>query len=248
MKQRVLFATVILAVVVGVFAAATLSRQHHALGPNRPKQHRLAEKVITVSTDKPSEVKPTSYKWTGAAADPKKLTIPGIGVDAFVQAVGVDQHKQIAVPNNIFLAGWYAKSVVPGQAGLSVIDGHVTGLHNPGVFTRLSDLHTGDTFQVVRGDDVVLTFTVRATQLVDVADAENVLFNQLPNVKSQLDLITCGGSYIPSLHVYNKRLIVLSELTSTKPVSTASPANKYNGDPQALHQQMQAQSKAHGKH
>ncbi len=105
--------------------------------------------VITHSTDTPSETKPgKDYKWTGAAEDPKKIVISKISVDGFVQQVGVDQNNQVAVPNNLYMVGWFVQTVQPGKPGLSVIDGHVTGRKNDGIFKNLDKLKAGDRYSV----------------------------------------------------------------------------------------------------
>lgn len=84
--------------------------------------------VVTYSTETPEEKLPVDagYSWKGQKNDPKRIVISKIGVDSLVQNVGVDQNQQIAVPNNIHIAGWFIDSVRPGESGLSIIDGHVS--------------------------------------------------------------------------------------------------------------------------
>lgn len=87
--------------------------------------------VITYSTDSPDEEKPNdSYVWRGLPTDPKYIDMPSINASGYVQSVGKDQYSAVAVPNNIHMGGWFVDMALPGQPGLSIIDGHVTGRKN----------------------------------------------------------------------------------------------------------------------
>lgn len=176
---------------------------------------KAAEPVITISTDKPDESKKNAdnYNWRGTAEDPKRIKIGKIAVDAFVQQAGVDQNKAVAVPNNVHLASWFKDSVRPGQLGLSIIDGHVSGKTTDGVFKNLKKLVAGDTYQIEMGNGRLNTYKVVSNQSVKVADAAKVLFEQDPKIKSQLNLITCGGKFNKSQNQFEERVIVVSELS-----------------------------------
>lgn len=169
--------------------------------------------VITHSTDTPSvaAIDRASYAWQGTASDPKYLSLPSIDAEGYVQNVGVDQNKQIAVPTNVHLAGWYVDTVRPGQQGLSIIDGHIyVGGKVQGIFQNLSQLHQGDSFSVTFGDDTVKGFTVESVQTVSNADVPAVLFSQNPKIASQLNLITCGGTYDKSAKEFSQRVVVVA--------------------------------------
>lgn len=172
--------------------------------------------TITHSTDKPSEEKvdEETYRWQGAADEPRYIELPSIGAGGFIQKVGVDQNKQIAVTTNIYFAGWFVDSAKPGKKGLSIIDGHVTGRQNDGIFKDLEKLQEGDEFTVAMGDGAVFRYKVTGLTTVDVADAANVLFSQDPMVRSQLNLITCGGEFDRATQQYKKRTIVTSALVN----------------------------------
>lgn len=170
--------------------------------------------VITYSTDRPDESKQNAdaYAWRGADDEPKRIIIPQIQVHAYVQKAGVDQNKQIAVPNNIHLAGWFVDSQKPGQNGLSIIAGHVTGRTTDGVFKQLSNLTDGDEFSVELGNGTVLHYRVKKTQTLKATESASVLFSQGPKVRSQLNLITCGGNFDEGQQQYENRVIVSAEL------------------------------------
>lgn len=169
--------------------------------------------AITYSTDTPEETKPDSgYNWRGEPIDPKYIRLPSIGAEGFIQRVGVDQNQQVAVPNNVHVGGWFVDSVRPGQTGLSIIDGHVDGREADGIFKNLANLKENDEYSIEMGDGNTTRYRVIEVASVDTSGAANVLFSQKPNVKSQLNLITCGGDFDPSARSYNKRVIVSSEL------------------------------------
>lgn len=170
--------------------------------------------VVTHSTTNPDESKPNAqaYQWRGAAGEPKTLRVPKLGIETFIQNLGVDQNKQVATPNNVHLAGWYNQSVKPGEAGLSVVVGHVTGVRSDGVFKNLSTLDVGDEIEVVKGDGSTVTYTVFATRRVREADAAAALFSQEPRLTSQLNLITCAGTFDKQANAYPDRFIAQATL------------------------------------
>lgn len=169
--------------------------------------------VVTHSTDQPSEAKPdNAYKWQGSATDPKKIIIPSIGVEAYLQNVGVDQNREVAVPSNIHMGGWFVDSVRPGAKGLSIIDGHLNGVREDGIFINLAKVKPGDTYTIEFGDGSRKQFKVTSTKTVPLKDAASVLFSQDPSLTNQLTLITCGGTWDGQKRIYDKRVIVTSEL------------------------------------
>ena len=175
-----------------------------------------AEPIITYSTDTPDESKANAdnYNWRGAPDEPKKIRISKINVDAYVQKAGKDQDNRVAVPNNVHLAGWYNESAKPGQPGYSVIAGHVTGRSTDGVFKQLGSLKVGDEFEVELGNGDVKRYKVIDTVTVKESESAGILFSQNPKVKSQVNLITCGGNFDDSSNQYEDRIIVSGELQS----------------------------------
>ena len=176
---------------------------------DKPTPAHVKPQVITASTNRPGETPPAkNYTWIGNAEDPKRIIIPAIGVNGFIQQVGVDQHTQVAVPNNIHMAGWFINSSRPGQPGLSIIDGHVDGRTESGIFKNLRQLKTNDEITVERGDGQTRSYRVMSVQTVATADAAGVLFSQDPTLASQLNLITCGGTFSRADQAYDKRVVV----------------------------------------
>ena len=171
--------------------------------------------VVTRTLASPSNMQPVAHAYVSTAGpnEPSYISLPSIGASGYIQKVGVDQYGQMAAPTNVHVAGWYVNSLLPGQAGLSIIDGHVDSYyHNQGIFGKLSQLKTGDVFTVMFGNGSKKSFEVKSAQLVAANNVPSVLFAHDPAIPNQLNLITCGGDYDGVSHTYDKRTIVVSEL------------------------------------
>lgn len=170
------------------------------------------DNVVVHSTNNPDEKKPAdNFQWKGGPEDPKKIIIVPVGVDAYVQKVGVDQNKEVAAPSNLHMVGWFVDTVRPGQKGLSLIDGHVSGRKNDGVFKDLEKLNVGDQFLVQLGNDSEVKYRVMGKRSAPVKDSVSIMFSQNPKVSSQLNLVTCSGKYDERTHSYDERLTVMAE-------------------------------------
>jgi LPXTG-site transpeptidase (sortase) family protein len=183
------------------------------LAAHRSPDSSINEQIITHSTDTPDETKPNPRDQYKVAADkPRLLSLPTIGAEGFIQQVGVDQHQAVAVPSNIYRAGWFVQSQLPGARGLSIIDGHLDGRTGGGIFEHLGKLRAGDQFTIGFGDMSTKTFIVRKVQTVPIAETAAVLFSQDPQIGNQLNLITCSGTFNKSQKQYDHRVVVVAEL------------------------------------
>ncbi len=182
--------------------------------PHTQKQPPGIAQVISATTDTPSEapLAKDTYVSTAAPSEPKYIRLPSIQAEGFIQKMGIDQNQQIAAPGNVNLAGWYVNSALPGQAGLSIIDGHVDGLTSPGIFKRLGQLKKDDKFVIELGNGSELNYVVASASVVANDQAAGVLFSQDPKVSSQLNLITCGGAFNRASKSYEQRVIITATL------------------------------------
>src|SRR4029077_18403095 len=98
----------------------------------------------------------------------------------------------------------------PGQPGNALINGHVDWWTGSAVFTRLSELRTGDTVVVVRGDGRRLSFKVTALSVVAANARLASLF--APSPRATLTLITCFGIWDPLTLSDTHRLLVSAVL------------------------------------
>ena len=143
---------------------------------------------------------------------PTRLRVPALGIDAHVQEVGVNALGNMAAPNNFTDAGWYKYGTPPGFVGSAVVAGHVdNGLALPGVFKHLDELKIGDDIYVEKKDGTELHFKVTEIQKYPYKNVPlKTLFSRrdLP----RLNLITCGGTWVPGERSYDERLVVYTEL------------------------------------
>jgi len=168
--------------------------------------------TVVQSSDTPSEAPVSPNDFANVPADqPREIKIPAIKVEGYIQKVGIDQDNQIAVPDNIYLAGWYTNSVKPGEKGLSVIDGHVLGRYNDAIFKNLVNLKLGNTFSVIYGDNSEKLFQVKEVKTLPVNETISYLMQSDPAIQKQLNLITCGGNFDKTSQQYDMRVVVKSE-------------------------------------
>jgi LPXTG-site transpeptidase (sortase) family protein len=144
---------------------------------------------------------------------PTRLVIPKIFVDAPFTDLAIDRSGQLEPPpaKDTNLVGWYAKGVSPGEAGTSIIAGHVDTATSPAVFASLSDLKKGDEFHVVREDGSKASFVVDGSESFEK--------DRFPNERvyadtdqAQVRLITCAGSYDHEAKDYTENLVVFAHL------------------------------------
>jgi|SRR3989338_6243710 len=146
--------------------------------------------------------------------EPARLRVPKLGIDAFVQYVGVNAKGNMAAPSNFADVGWYKYGAVPGFVGSAVVTGHVdNGLGLPGVFKNLDELEVGDDLYVEKKDGGELHFRVAEIQTYPYTYVPlKILFSRrdLP----RLNLITCSGKWLQGERSYDERLVVYAELVS----------------------------------
>ena len=192
--------------VVLVGAADVATRvAHAALGSNASLD--IFAPAITI-TD-PSAL--SSLKAT-TPITPAHLIIPSIGVNANVEQVGKKADGSMGTPQSFGDVAWYALGSKPGAPGNAVIDGHVdNALTTAGVFMHLSQVHLGDTITVADAGGATRTFVVQNIQEVsaDTAPDPSIFTTTGP---SQLVLITCDGSWVPTAKSFSERLEVFATL------------------------------------
>ncbi|WML81497.1 class F sortase [Streptomyces sp. VNUA74] len=178
----------------------------------------------TAAKDRPATTAPSA-----PAAEPARplersvpvgLRIPAIGVDTPVLRLGLAADGTVEVPpvTDDDRAGWYRHSPTPGQAGPSVLLGHVTvGTHGDGVFRHLARLHRGDRIETRLENGTAAGFTVTAVRTV--RKAEFPTDDVYGNVdRPELRLVTCGGPLTGG--EYRDNVIVFARLATTGPAAS----------------------------
>lgn len=152
------------------------------------------------------------------ASVPVSIAIPAIGVASQLLHLGLAGDGSIQVPALPAQAGdaaWYRYSVTPGQAGTSVIEGHLDSYQGPAVFFRLGALHPGDTVSIQRADGVTAVFRVTGVRRYPKSGfPAKVVYG--PDRYPGLRLITCGGTFDYATRHYLASVVVFAALTRSR--------------------------------
>ena len=143
-------------------------------------------------------------------AEPVRLRIPTLGIDAPLTHLGVAPDRSIQVPTDYATPGWFAGGPRPGQPGPAVILGHVDSKAGPAVFYRLARLPVGAEVLVDGSDGSTIGFRVRGTQHVAKAAFPTDLV-YAPTLEPALRLVTCGGLFDHSRSSYLDNVIVYAD-------------------------------------
>jgi sortase A len=139
-----------------------------------------------------------------------RLLIPRIGVNARIEARGLDPNRNMQTPNDFHDVAWYNLGPRPGEPGNALMNGHVDWWTGSAVFTRLSELRPGDSVIVVRRDGTRISFKVTGRQVVPANARVAALF--APSRVATLTLITCTGVWDPRIMSDTHRLLVSAVL------------------------------------
>jgi sortase (surface protein transpeptidase) len=143
-------------------------------------------------------------------AEPVRLRIPALGVDAPLTHLGVAPNGTIEVPADFAVPGWFDQGPRPGQPGPAVILGHVDSKAGPAVFYRLNRLPVGAVVFVDRADGSTVDFRVRGMQHVaKTAFPTDLVY--APTLEPSLRLVTCGGRFDHTKSSYTDNVIVYAE-------------------------------------
>jgi len=183
--------------------AASPSRGSDAAGPEQAGSGgSLPSVTARPATPQPAETRP----------DPTRLTVPALGIDAPVDAVGVEPDGTMTIPEDVSRVGWYRFGPAPGAPeGSAVLAGHVDDAEQGlGALSPLSEASVGDQVQVTDAAGGSTTWQVVAReefskQSVPLAD----LFAR--SGPPRLVLITCGGPFLADIRSYQDNVVVIAE-------------------------------------
>lgn len=200
-----------LAVVGGLTLSAFGAAALHVLRPPTPPPARGASRAQVARTT--SQRVPVS--------PPQHIEIPSLGVSSplgparGLTSAGTIDDAPLSGP--IWsLPWWYERGSTPGQPGSAVILGHVDsamGAGHLGVFFRLGSLRAGQTIAVALADGVVTHWVV----VSDVMYSDSHFPDSMVYGRSgppTLRLVTCGGTFNWSTHLYESAVVVTASLVS----------------------------------
>ena len=144
---------------------------------------------------------------TSSGAVPRRLQIPRLGLTIPIQPTTVAQ-GQMALPAHPSEIGWYSYGPSPFDgSGAAVLAGHVDSRqYGAGPLAGLRLLRPGDAI-VVLGEGKRIQFRIVAVQLVrKQSTALAAAFDR--SGPARLELITCGGEYLPTEGGYQRNVVV----------------------------------------
>lgn len=206
-NQSIMFAMAVIVFVAGLCVAGLGLKTNNDI-----TTHVRAASANTKNEEAPSEDKPSNALFASHTVDPsmpRYVRINKIKVSARVFSQGLDKKGALKAPGNVNDAGWYKESSKPGEAGAVLIDGHVSGPTQRGVFYQLHKLVAGDVIEIERGDGKVFTYKVVKSKTTDADKtdmSEALLSAELG--KPGINLITCTGKYDTKKGAYDKRIVV----------------------------------------
>jgi LPXTG-site transpeptidase (sortase) family protein len=145
-------------------------------------------------------------------AVPIKISIPRLNIDASIVQVGyIAEKNQVGIPRSAMDVGWYDRSPIPGEPGVSIMSAHYdtpTGL--PGIFYSLGQMQIGDEFFIVNMDKQQLKYVVtQATNFPLDTFPKDLIYSEKED--SNISLITCSGVWDSAKQSYTHRLLVLAQ-------------------------------------
>ena len=147
-----------------------------------------------------------------ARAEPRRLRIPALGVEAPVVDVGVvAETGEMKVPGDASTVGWYRPGGAPGdRSGSAVLAGHVdTWDEGPGAFFHLQRLQPDDEVLVETSDGAVHRYVVAARERHRKEELPvRAVFD--PQGPPRLVLLTCGGAFDTDAREYTDNVVVVA--------------------------------------
>jgi hypothetical protein len=142
---------------------------------------------------------------------PVHLAVPARGVDAVVEAVGVQPDGQMALPDDVDRVGWYRFGPAPGADGSAVIAGHVDDREQGlGALAPLREAEVGDEVVVTDSAGTGTRWRVLSRELIQkqVLPLDRLFAREGP---PRLTLITCGGPFLAEFGSYRDNVVVVTE-------------------------------------
>ena len=142
---------------------------------------------------------------------PVRVSSASLGVDAPVDAVGIDPAGQMELPEDVSRVGWYRFGPEPGADGSAVFAGHVDDEEQgPGALFRLRNAAVGDELTVTDAAGTATRWRVVSRELItkQVLPVDRIFAR---DGAPRLTLITCGGPFLPEYRSYRDNVVVVAE-------------------------------------
>jgi len=146
----------------------------------------------------------------GRAAEPVRVTVPSVGIDALVRPVGASAGG-IEVPP-VDRAGWFRGGPRPGEPGRTIVIGHRDSVAGPAIFADLPAVEAGAVVNVSDSRGRSHRYRViRSLETSKDAFPAEAVYGRTR--RSTIALITCGGPFDAASGHYRDNVIVLARST-----------------------------------
>lgn len=140
---------------------------------------------------------------------PTRFQVAALGIDAAVDAVGVEDDGSMVIPAEIDRVGWYRFGPAAGvDRGNVVLAGHVDAAgEGPGALFELRGVEVGALITVTDAAGAAHEYEVvgRETVTKDVLPVDQIFDRE---GEHRLVVITCGGPFQPELRSYRDNVVV----------------------------------------
>ena len=154
---------------------------------------------------------PTAAPPPPSEAPIASMAIPKFNIDAPIVVLGVDDNGVMETPDGPLNVAWYDFSARPGFGSNAVFSGHVDYYnYGPAVFWNLKDLEQDDIIELRLQDGTVYEYEIISRNQYTASDAP------IAEIVGRTDaevitLITCGGTFDPSVGQYDDRVVVRAQ-------------------------------------
>jgi hypothetical protein len=138
---------------------------------------------------------------------PNRVRVATLGLDAAVRPVGLSGERQMRLPADPSVLGWYRFGAGPGDPGSLVLAGHVDSRRfGVGPLADLQAIGVGDRVEVTTGPDETRTYQVDSIERFDRQALPAEVFARTG--PERLRLVTCTGPYLVDAGGYQQNLVV----------------------------------------
>jgi len=153
-------------------------------------------------------------------AVPVLVTLDRLALRADLHPTGLQPDGSVEIPADVDLAGWYEFGSRPGEAGPTVLVGHVDAAsQGTGAFRALLEAVPGDRIQVKMSDGSLHEYavTARRTYLKEAVPLDGIF-----GEGDGLRLITCSGDFDLATRSYESNVVIYASPAPSLPPGSAT--------------------------
>ncbi len=155
---------------------------------------------------------PVAGPAVGTPISPNRIVIPKLKAQAPIVKVATSANRELEIPQNPRIAGWWSPGAKPGAAkGTAIIAGHINYAGVPGALGQIGRLDPGDLVYVYGTLDADhrarVTFKVTGVRSYPKKTLPyREIFDQA--TVGRLAIVTCGGRFDASTGNYLENIVV----------------------------------------